>query len=152
MALSMRFGGAEREKVVIDTGVYVDYLRAGLHQDWVLGPASRRVRFLSAVVLFELKLGARTLRSRRVVDALKLAFPSGRLIAPSAEMFERAAILYRKVHGASVGPPSGDRLGHFSDLMIALTSWRIGAAVVTSNGRDFKRIAAHLPDFAWLEP
>ena len=61
MALSL---GA---KVILDTNVFVDYLRAGMHAEWVLGPASGRIRFLSSVVLLELRLGAYTSRRRRAV-------------------------------------------------------------------------------------
>jgi predicted nucleic acid-binding protein len=54
-------------KIMLDTNVFIDYLRLGLHADWVTGRAGRAIRFLSAVVLMELRLGADTLPRRRAV-------------------------------------------------------------------------------------
>jgi len=39
-----------------------------------------------------------------------------------------------------------------NDLLIALTAWRIGAAVVTANSGEFSRIAEHLPGLVVAEP
>lgn len=54
-------------KLLLDTNVFVDYLRAGLHADWVFGQVGDAIRFLSSVVLMELRLGADTLRRKRAV-------------------------------------------------------------------------------------
>ena len=51
-------------KVLLDTNVFVDYLRVGLHADWVFGRVGDTIRFLSSVVLMELRLGADTLRRK----------------------------------------------------------------------------------------
>lgn len=45
-------------KVLLDTNVFIDYLRADLHPGWIFGGVSNSVRFLSAVVLMELRLSA----------------------------------------------------------------------------------------------
>jgi hypothetical protein len=37
-------------KVLLDTNVFIDYLRADLHGDWIFGGMSNTIRFLSAVV------------------------------------------------------------------------------------------------------
>jgi len=34
-------------KVLLDTNVFVGYLRAGLHAEWVFGRVSNTIRFLS---------------------------------------------------------------------------------------------------------
>ena len=130
-------------KVLLDTNVFVDYLRADLHADWVFGRVGNTIRFLSSVVLMELRLGADTLRRKRAVDRIKAAFPSGRLIAPAPQLFERAGQLFRTLHGDGSGLV--DRLGPINDLLIALTARQIGATVVTSNLREFRRIADLLP-------
>ena len=57
-------------KVLLDTNVFIDYLRAGLHTDWVFGRVGNTVRFLSAIVLMELRLGADTPRRKRAVDRI----------------------------------------------------------------------------------
>jgi predicted nucleic acid-binding protein len=84
------------------------------------------------------------------VDRIKAAFPPGRLIAPAPDLFDRAAVLFRDLHGH----PSGavDRLGPINDLLIALTAWRLGAKVVTSNVTDFRRIQRRLSGLAVTEP
>jgi len=43
-------------------------------------------------------------------------------------------------------------LGVVNDLLIALTAWRIGAAVVTANLREFSRIGKHLPALVVVTP
>lgn len=45
-------------KVLLDTNVLIDFLRAGLHTDWLLGRDEKIIRFVSAVVFLELRLGA----------------------------------------------------------------------------------------------
>ena len=49
-------------KVLLDTNVFIDYLRQDRHADWVFGRVGHTVRFLSSVVLLELRLGADTPR------------------------------------------------------------------------------------------
>ena len=127
-------------KVVLDTNVFVDYLRYGLHEQWVSGRSAGLVRFLSSIVLMELRLGAGTPRRKRAVGALWRAFPERRIVAPSPDLHERAGTLFPRIHGLG----TGDRLGPMNDLLIALTAWRIGAAVVTRNVSDYERIASHV--------
>jgi predicted nucleic acid-binding protein len=47
-------------KVLLDPNVLIDFLRAGMHTEWVLGGHGTVVRFISAVALLELRLGAVT--------------------------------------------------------------------------------------------
>ena len=62
-------------KVLLDTNVFIGYLRAGLHAEWVCGRVSNTIRFLSAIVLIELRFGADTSRRKRAVDGIRRAFP-----------------------------------------------------------------------------
>jgi predicted nucleic acid-binding protein len=142
MALSL---GA---KVVLDTNVFVDYLRAGMHAEWVLGPAGGRIRFLSSVVLLELRLGADTSRRRRAVDRIRAAFPTTRQISPSPVAFDRAGRLFPLLHGKG----SGDHLAPMNDLLIGLTAREIGATIVTRNLREFSRIATAVPGLVVTSP
>ena len=137
-------------KLLLDTNVFVDYLRAGLHADLVFGRVSDTIRFLSSVVLMEFRLGADTLWRKRAVDRIKAAFPRGRLIAPAPQLFDDAGRLFRVLYGDGSG--LGDRLGPINDLLIALTARQIGAAVVTSNLKEFRRIAGQLPGLAVVSP
>ena len=137
-------------KVLLDTNVFIDYLRADLHADWIFGGVSNTIRFLSAVVLMELRLGADTPGRKRAVDRIQAAFPSGRLIAPLPPLFDHAGRLFRTMHGDGSG--LADRLGHANDLLIALTTRQIGATLVTSNLREFHQIAAHVSGLRIVAP
>jgi predicted nucleic acid-binding protein len=126
-------------KVVLDTNVFVDYLRGGLHAEWIAGEG-RIVRFLSSIVLLELRLGADTPRRRRAVDRVRDAFPPSRVVAPAPALHDRAGALFSTLFPS----PPPDRLGPVHDLLIALTAWRMGATVVTGNRSEFDNIAARL--------
>lgn len=137
-------------KVLLDTNVFIDYLRADLYADWIFGGVSNVIRFLSSVVLMELRVGADTARRHRAVDRIHAAFPTSRLIAPLPSLFDHAGRLFRTLHGDGSG--LDDRLGSVNDLLIALTARQIGATVLTSNLDDFRRIARHLPGLRIVAP
>jgi predicted nucleic acid-binding protein len=137
-------------KVLLDTNVFIDYLRADLYADWIFGGVSNITRFLSSVVLMELRIGADTLRRQRAVDRIQAAFPTGRLIAPLPPLFDHAGRLFRTLHGG--GSEINDRLAPVNDFLIALTARQIGATVVTSNVDDFRQIARHLPGLRIVAP
>ena len=130
-------------KVLLDTNVFIDYLRADLHAAWIFGGVNNIIRFLSSIALMELRIGAHTPRRQRAVDRIQAAFPTSRLIAPLPPLFDHAGRLFRTLYGDGSG--LDDRLGPVNDLLIALTARQIGATVLTSNLEDFRRIARHLP-------
>ena len=122
--------------MVLDTSVYVSSLNQGLHAEWLLGPGV--VRCLSAVVLMELRVGATTRRARRAVSQLVRPYEtSGRLVAPSARLFDEAAIVLQRLRmrGLEVR-----RASLVNDVLIALTARAMGATVVTANAADFQAI------------
>ena len=122
--------------MVLDTSVYVSWLNQGLHAEWLLGPGV--VRCLSAVVLMELRVGATTRRARRAVSQLVRPYEtSGRLVAPSARLFDEAAIVLQRLRmrGLEVR-----RASLVNDVLIALTARAMGATVVTANAADFQAI------------
>lgn len=137
-------------KVLLDTNVFIDYLRAELHAAWVLGGQENVVRFVSAVVLMELHLGATSPKREKAVARVTAAFPTNRVVAPAAHLFPRAGRLFRKLYGERFA--ESDRLGPMNDLLIALTAREIGATVVTSNVAEFNRIADELPGLQILSP
>jgi predicted nucleic acid-binding protein len=65
-------------------------------------------------------------------------------------VFEQARRLFRALHGDRSG--FQDRLGPLNDLLIALTARQIGAAVVTNNFDEFRRIATRLPGLRIVAP
>lgn len=137
-------------KVLLDTNVLIDFLRAGLHTDWLLGRDARIIRFVSAVVFLELRLGADSPKRNKAVDKIEKAFPPGRVLVPTPPLFDQAGRLFRSLHGDGSGLE--DRLGPINDLLIALSARQIGAAVVTSNVLDYRRIAAKLPGLRVIAP
>jgi predicted nucleic acid-binding protein len=137
-------------KVLLDTNVFIRYLRAGLHAEWVFGRVSHTIRFLSAIVLMELRLGADTPGRKRAVDGIQRAFPPGRVIAPMPPIFEHAGRVFRMLHGDGAGLQ--DRLGPLNDILIALTAKQIGAIVVTNNLGEFRRIAVRVSGLRIVAP
>ncbi|HTB56409.1 MAG TPA: PIN domain-containing protein [Polyangia bacterium] len=124
------------KKVVLDTNVYIDWINRGLGEQWLLGTGL--VRYLSAVVVMELRAGARTRKGRSAIDQLIRAHASGgRLVSPQVAVFEKAGSLLRRLKLAGREVRSA---AFVNDVLIALSARSIGAAVVTSNVRDFEAI------------
>jgi predicted nucleic acid-binding protein len=79
------------KKVLLDTNVCIDWLNRGEHEAVMLGPGL--VRYLSAVVVVELRAGVSNRASREAVDSLTRAYRSaGRLMSPSSGVFERGML------------------------------------------------------------
>jgi len=135
------------KKVLLDTNVCIDWLNRGDHEAVMVGPGF--LRYLSAVVVMELRAGVSTRANRDAVDALTRAYRSAsRLVSPSSEVFERAGAVLRKLKftGRNVRDAS-----LCSDVLIALTARSIGATVVTSNISDFAAIQ-RFEDFSFEKP
>lgn len=137
-------------KVLLDTNVLIDYLRAGLHAEWVLGGGGSIIRFISAIAVLELRLGADTPKRKRAIDRLQQAFHSGRTLGLTPPLMDHAGRIFRALYGNAAG--MGDRLGPLNDVLIALTAKQIGATVVTSNVMEFRRIAAKVPGLRVVAP
>ncbi len=119
---------------ILDTSVYIGHWERGLHE---VALSSIRKAFVvrhSAVVLSELRRGARTRESRRLVDALfRLATIRW---APTVEDWWEAGRLIQKVGDAQQWDRS-KRRDFQNDALIALTARRHGATVVTADRSDF---------------
>lgn len=128
-------------KVVLDTNLYVGWLNRGLHERLLLGTGL--VRYLSSVVLMELRAVARTRAAGRGLDRIARAYAaSGRIIVPPVGVFDDAGSTLRKLQdrGRDVRRAS---LAH--DVLIALTARAIGATVYTADASDFETIRAVAP-------
>ena len=137
-------------KVLLDTNVLIDFLRADKHVEWVLGGHGTVMRFISAIVLLELRLGADTPKRKRAVDRLQQAFPAERTLGLTPAVLDRAGKLFRIMYGNASGLI--DRLGPMNDVLIALTAREIGATIVTSNILEFRRIGAKVSGLKVIEP
>lgn len=130
-------------RVVIDTNVYVDWINRGRHEDVLF--QRETVKYLSAVVLMELRAGAFSPRDRRLLRRLETAFErSGRILAPSRAVFAEAGDALRRLQ-ADRGYNLGASRSIANDVLIALSARSIGATVVTQNERDYGAIRAVRP-------
>ncbi len=137
-------------KVLLDSNVLIDFLRAGMHTQWVVGGHGTVVRFISAVVLLELRLGADTPKRKKAVDRIQQAFQAGRTLGLTSSTLDHAGGLFRTMYGNASG--LNDRLGPMNDLLIALTAREIGATVLTNNLFEFRRIAGKIPGLKVAAP
>lgn len=119
---------------VIDSSVYIGHWERGLYEDTLTTVRKAFIVRHSAVVLSELRRGARTRPAQRLVDAL--AALAREPWAPDADDWWQAGRLIRTI-GDGRGWESGKRREFQNDALIALTARRYGATVVTSNRADF---------------
>lgn len=118
---------------VIDSSVYIGHWERGLYEDTLTTVRKAFIVRHSAVVLSELRRGARTRPAQRLVDALAaLAWPW----EPNADDWWEAGRLIRTI-GDGQGWEVGKRREFQNDALIALTARRYGATVVTANRADF---------------
>ena len=130
-------------RVVIDTNVYVDWINRGRHEEVLF--QRQTVKYLSAVVLMELRAGAFSLRDRRLLQRLEKAFErAGRILTPSRGVFAEAGDALRRLQ-VDRGYKIGASPSIANDVLIALSARSIGATVVTQNERDYRSIQAVRP-------
>lgn len=125
---------------VLDTGVYVDHWRVGLDRE--LEPIRRLfvVRH-SAVVLSERRRRARSQPAQRAVESLR--GQAREVWAPDGEDWWKAGDLVRAI-GDAQDWDTAKRREFQNDALIALTSRKRGATVVTRNEYDFDLLRRRL--------
>ena len=124
---------------LLDTSVYIENFRTGsftldlLRSPWIIR--------CSAVVLHELRRGARTaLELRFVADLARKV----QIITPTERHWlESAEILSRIGRKKSYGPNKLRELAF--DVLITLSARDIGATLITCNRKDFAEIRKHKP-------
>jgi predicted nucleic acid-binding protein len=123
---------------IIDTGVYIGHWERGLYEKALETVRKGFVVRHSAVVLSELRRGARTKAAADLVGTLhRLARFRWE---PSADDWWQAGDLVRQI-GDARGWERGKRREFQNDALIALTARRHGATVVTENRVDFELLA-----------
>lgn len=126
---------------ILDTSVYIGHWERGLYEETL--EAVRQVYIVrqSAVVLSELRRGARTREAEQLVTAL---FRLSRVCwEPTAADWWEAGRLVRQL-GDEQGWEHHKRREFQNDALIALTARRYGATVVTANLSDFALLARSL--------
>ena len=126
---------------ILDSDIYIGHWEHGLYEE---GLSRVRKAFIvrhSSVVLSELRRGARTPRSRRLVDSLhRIARVRWE---PRDQDWWEAGRLVREI-GDAEDWEINKRREFQNDALIALTARRHGAAVVTANAGDFDLLSGEL--------
>ncbi len=127
---------------ILDSNVYIDHWEKGLYQEFLETLRQAYIIRHSAVVLSELRRGARTRDAERVVMMLyKLA----RICwEPTRSDWWEAGRLVRKI-GDQERWDTSKRRDFQNDALIALTARHHGATVVTADLSDFELLARELP-------
>lgn len=119
---------------VLDTNVYIDFWERGLRAETVRAIHVAFVVRHAAVVLSELRRGARTQQARRTVESLyRLATE---VWEPNGDDWWEAGKLVRDI-GDQQGWDPHKRREFQNDALLALTARRRGAVLITSNRSDF---------------
>ena len=123
---------------ILDTDVYINHWELGLTDQDLASVAKGFVVRQSAVVLSELRRGARTGDARKLVAALfRLAKIQW---TPTARDWWDAGRMIQKIGDAQTWDPRRRR-DFQNDVLIGLTARRYGATVVTMNRADFELIS-----------
>ena len=126
---------------ILDTSVYVDHWERESHQDALDRVRQTFVVRHSAVVLSELRRGARTRAAERTVAQLhRLARDPW---TPGPNDWWEAGRLIRTI-GDAHDWDRNKRRDFQNDALIALTARRHGATVVTTNREDFALLGRRL--------
>jgi predicted nucleic acid-binding protein len=126
---------------ILDTSVYIDHWERGLYQDTLENLRRAYIIRHSAVVLSELRRGARGPEAERMVARLfNLATVRWE---PSATDWWEAGRLIRTI-GDQQHWDINKRRDFQNDALIALTARRHGATVVTANSSDFELLRSEI--------
>ena len=126
---------------ILDSDIYIGHWEHGFYEQELNQVGKAFIVRHSAVVLSELRRGARTPTARRLVNSLcRLARIQWE---PSARDWWEAGMLVCEI-GDAENWEINKRREFQNDTLIALTARRYGATVVTSNGEDFRLLSREL--------
>ncbi len=132
-------------KILIDTDLYISFIRTGRFEETIRGLYTFRVRdiFFSSVVAGELLHGALDKKGIKSVETLYRPFEKvGRLVTPHHGDWLETGRLLSKIRNARKDlHTKTPRL--MNDGLIAMSARRIGAMVYTSNANDFELMAKY---------
>lgn len=131
---------------ILDSDVYIGHWQQGLYADTLAQVRRGFVVRHSAVVLSELRRGARSREAERLVEALRAR--AHVCWTPTAEDWWETGHLVRAIGDAHTWDAS-KRREFQNDVLIALTARRHGATVVTGNHRDFDLLSRRLRIAVW---
>lgn len=136
-------------KVIPDTSAFIPLLKEGIMHPVLAGEGKTPLLYMSAVVMAELYAGVRDKASIKRLDQLYTTFLDlGRLIVPDAGDWQKTGKIAAQM-GRKYGFEGKYIAGITNDILIALSARRIGAAVITSNIKDFLRIGEWVGVRVW---
>jgi len=140
---------------LLDTSLYIRaFHEDGFAADFRAFHAAALPRLaLSAVVVHELLVGARTTRSeRRLRQGLLAPFAARRrILTPSLATWDTAAAVDRRLRRLRGYAASLRLRSFFHDILLAVTCRQVGATLVTDNARDFALIR-RVCEFRFVPP
>ena len=126
---------------ILDTSIYVGQWEAGCYDDLLENLRRAFIVRHSAVVLSELRRGARSRAARSNVERLHSA--AHVVWEPTADDWWKAGKLVREV-GDQMDWEVHKRREFQNDALIALTARARGATIITSNREDFDLLKSSL--------
>ncbi len=126
---------------ILDSSIYVGHWERGLYDDLLAAVRRAFVVRHSAVVLSELRRGARTRQAQALVAGLRQRATT--CWEPAVADWWEAGLLIRAI-GDAQDWDRNKRREFQNDALIALTAKRHGATVVTANRSDYELLSGRL--------
>jgi predicted nucleic acid-binding protein len=126
---------------ILDTNIYIDHWERGLYQETLENLRRAYIIRHSAVVLSELRRGARDRDAQRLVARL-FALATVRWEPSVADWWEAGRLV--RIIGDKRDWDINKRREFQNDALIALTARRHGATIVTTNLPDFELLRSEL--------
>jgi predicted nucleic acid-binding protein len=126
---------------ILDTNVYIGHWEGARYEDALNEVRRAFIVRHSAVVLSELRRGARTREATALVEQLRARAPV--VWSPQSADWWEAGELIREL-GDERGWDRNKRRDFQNDALIALTARRHGATVVTANRIEFELLSGEL--------
>jgi predicted nucleic acid-binding protein len=137
-------------KIILDRNVWIRFLRNPNARAEFEARMNRSLLFMSSVVAMELLAGGRTGdRARALAILLKPFERAGRIVIPDHGCFRETGRVLASLSNDGIG--QAHRLPLVNDVLIAVSTARAGAILITHNAEDFFRIARHTP-VRWMVP
>lgn len=128
-------------KIILDTNIYISWIREKNHQSLLLNPGTQK--YLSSSVLLELWAGAKTKNGTRIIEKLQYPYQKAdRIIL----LIENDYIMAGQIISDLPGKYKNKiNLSSFLlDIFISLNALKIGAYLFTENKQDFKIIEKYI--------
>jgi len=133
---------------LLDTNVYIEAFTRGTEHAAFRSFHSTMLPqlILSAVVVHELRVGARSARQRRHLDGLVEVFRTRRrLHVPSLATWQLAATIDQDLRGVGGYAASLGQRSFANDILLAASARELGATIITHNLADFEVIGRVMP-------